>query len=173
MQRSQPMHFSGEKSTHLPKWGLSRSLSSEMPSLFSSPQKGQEDNAGAVRADSCFSSPGKGRDAEGKGESEKYSAPPGQPSTQSPQWMQSFRVSGLWQYLQLKLQPCKKTAVRFPGPSTALKGIIRLTGALISGLSSPEYGHFALRPCRAPSYHASHSRPSREFGSPSASRDSR
>ena len=44
--------------------------------------------------------------------------------------MHTARVSGLWQYLQLILQPCRKIAVRLPGPSTLLKGMILLISAV-------------------------------------------
>ena len=67
---------------------------------------------------------------------------------QSPQWMHRALVSGLWQYLQSRLQACKKIAVRFPGPSTELKGIILFTGTFISARPcSPLLSVFSIFSC--------------------------
>ena len=62
------------------------------------------------------------------------SAPAGHVFTHAPQFLQRLIVSGLWQYRQFWLQPCRNTAVRLPGPSTQLKGMILLTGAVIDVL---------------------------------------
>src|SRR5699024_6760809 len=51
-------------------------------------------------------------------------------------------VSGLWQYKQEKLHPCRKMAVRFPGPSTELNWMILLTSA--SKSAYPSIQRFAV-----------------------------
>ena len=64
-------------------------------------------------------------------------------STQTPQFWHMPLVSGLWQYLQFILQPCRNTAVLLPGPSTLLKGIILFTTTSMLILPYvPEYVRF-------------------------------
>ena len=63
-------------------------------------------------------------------------APEGQAVTHSPHSLQMLMVYGLWQAMQSKLQPCRNTTNRLPGPSTLENVMVSVTRPWVAFMAS-------------------------------------